>query len=159
MYNYDYDFTISLGKNSVSPRLIDFINSSFIKESERSGIYFINDSSKLKKYKLKIEIINYNVVTKYHKTGNAFGGYQEWNIDVKPSNGSLKLSAKLYDTDNNEVFSKIYDCYESTSFVKSRLNSENEINKNMMQNMTETLAQCIKKNISKMVLDINAKIR
>ena len=159
MYDYDYDYTISLGKNSVKPSLPEFIKQSFIKESERSGIYKISDTTTTTSYNVLIEILDYKVFSKYHKNGSAFGGYQEWHIDVQPSKGDLSMRLNIFYIKNNVIFTKEYQSNKTSNFVKSRSTSENEINKNMMQNMTETLAQCIKENISEIVKDINTTIR
>lgn len=159
MYEYDYDFAINLGKKSVKPSLPEFVRQSFIKESERSGIYKISDTAATASYNVSIEILDYKVSSKYHKSGSAFGGYQEWSVDVQPSNGYLSTRLNIFDNENKVLFTKEYKSNETTSFVKSRSESEREINKNMMQNMTETLAQCIKDNISEIVKDVNATLR
>lgn len=158
MYDYDYDYTINLGKNSVRPNISEFIRQSFIKESERSGIYKISDTTASKEYKVLIEVSDYNVSSKYHETGSAFGGYQEWQIDVQPSKGNLSMKLIIFDSNDNALFTKEYKSNKTSNYVKSRSKSENEINKNMMQNMTETLAQCIKDNITEIVHDINSTI-
>ncbi len=159
MYNYDYDFTINLGKNSFRPNMSEFIKQSFIKESERSGIYKINDTTASAKYKALIEISDYKVSSKYHKNGSAFGNYKEWHIDVKPSKGDLSMILNIIDSNDNVIFTKEYKSNKTSNYIKTRSESENEINKSMMQNMSETLAQCIKYNITEIVQEINSTIK
>ena len=102
-----------------------------------------------------IEILDFNVKSEYHRTGSALFGYQAWQINIQPSTGNLKLKATLINMNKEEIFSKDYVVNKNSGFIKSRSDSEKEIHDSMMQNMTETLAQCIKESISKIVIDIN----
>lgn len=156
MFNYDYNFNINLGKNSLKPRLEIFIRDAFIRESLRSGSYLINDTSAMDSYLLNIEILDYNVDSKYHKDGFAIGGYSQSSIDIKPSKGEIRLKATLFNSDNKSIFSKEYFAEKSANFVATRSLSQNEIHNNLMQNMSESLGQCIKSDISKIINDLNS---
>jgi hypothetical protein len=155
LYDYEYNFTVGLGKNSVKPSLVDFIKKSFIKESERSGAYVINDTAADKSYTIAIGILEYKTECKYHKEGSGMGDNSEWKINVQPSQGKLKLLIKLLNSNNEIVFTKEYETEMLSDFLPPGSESENEINKNMMINMSETLSLCIKENISKIVSDMN----
>jgi hypothetical protein len=156
MVHYDFDYTVSLGRNSVKPNLSEFIRQSFINESHRSGIYKINDSSSVKKLNVLIEIVDFKVQSKYHEDGLVYVGVDLYqNVNVQPSFGSMSLRLKISDSDNNVLLTKEYKNNKTSNYVSTRSNSEYEINNNLMQNMTEAMAQCIKENISGIVNDIN----
>ena len=154
-WDYEYYSTVYLGKNSVTPPFTEFIKESFIKESDRSGVFLVDDTMASINYNLNIEIMEFKIESKYYRTGNAVGNYQRLEIKVSPSVGNLGLTAKVFDSGGNVVFSKDYKSIKTTEYTYSRSRSESQINKNMMQNMTETLSQCIKENITEIVKDLN----
>jgi hypothetical protein len=158
MYDYHYDMTVRLGKNSLQPSITESIEKSFIKESERSGIYKVRDTSASKNHLAKIEVLDYQVSSKYQKNGSAFGSYQQFHINVHPSNGYIKMKLSVFDNEEKVLFTKEYHSVVTSNYLKSRSMSEREINTGLMHNMTETLGLCIKENISQIVSDINKTI-
>lgn len=147
-------FTIKLGENSLTPQLESFINNSFIKESERSGIFLVNDSSVIKKYNLKLEILEHFVET-YYMSNSVSMGTRTYS-SITPALAHLKLKALLYDSDNELVFSKDYESDRKENFLNTVSRSERDLNFDLMQNMTEVLSGCVKENIAEMVSDINS---
>jgi hypothetical protein len=158
VYNFSSDFTIVLGNKSVKPDLDDFIKQAFIKESERSGIYASGDSVFQDCYSLDIEILKCVVVTRYRQEVRQDITYSENNKMVRPAAGDMVLKATLVDPEGREMFSKNYEATASARYPGSNTETTIVLNKHLMQNMAETLSECIKICIADMVSDINGEV-
>ncbi len=159
MHHIEYDLLVELGKGSLNPQIDKFITNSFIKESERSAIYKVNDSISTNTYSLYIFLEDYNIKTEYYKEFTAAGGMQQLNISINPSEGYVKLKAELYNSDSEMVFTRNYFSKRRVNYPKTRFTSESKVNKSVMQNMTENISECLKESISALTQDLNNYFR
>ena len=138
---------------------LDVIKKSFISESRRSGMYGVSSSRNDSCYHLSIDIMKYDVRLAYYEEGKTVLWDQDINCGVSPSYGYLQLHAKLFNRNGQLIFEKRYTEDSMSSYFKEFAWSRDEINQAVMQNMSETLSQCVKEDIAEIVADINKVVQ
>lgn len=156
---YDYDYIIKFGSNSSYPDISTFVRNSFCNESKRSGEYYVDSTGVNKSYRVEINMDAIDVSTKYHESLSAGGGTTQKVVEVKPPTGRLNVEVDFVEGSSGKlIYNKKYKSRIKGSMVTSKYYSQSQINKAMMNSMTDVVSKNIKHVIKNIVKDINAEL-
>jgi hypothetical protein len=155
---HKYDFTVTLGKNSVRPSFSQFILESLKIEAKRSGNFEIVDKKSSSNYVLEITLIECQISAKYHTESFGYGQSRSHNYSLKPIMGSFKMESRLLER-KNLIFSNLYTSSKSSQPKAYKFDSEYEMNTQMMDSFVKTASLEIKEIIESVISDVNIKIK
>ena len=147
----------TLGKSVIAENIPDFLEQSFIEESDRSGIYYILDSED-SEYHLEISIDEIKTEGEY-KSGGFFYfavyvyGYYYSDI-AGPALSTLGVSYKLR-KDDQVILSNTITAETITKQIPVHVNNVKQLQKDYAVSMVEASSANFKKVIEKIVSEIN----
>lgn len=151
---YKGDFTVTLGKSSVTPSFSDFVNHSIQAEANRSGNFIVKKRAFRADYTVIITLVDCQISTEYHKDRIRYSRYSKESWNLKPIKGEFVAEVKVVGR-KNLVFEKTYISNKSSQPEMQNFKSEFEMNKKMMDDFARTASIEIKEILEAVVRDIN----
>jgi hypothetical protein len=155
---HKYDYSITLGKNSVRSSFSKFVLESLKTEAKCSGNFEIVDKISNSNYVMEITLRECQISAKYHTGSFGYGNTRIHNYQLKPIKGFFKMEAKLREN-NNLIFNNIYSSSKTFQPKGYKFNSEYEMNNQMMDSFVKSASLEIKEIIESIIQDVNNKIK
>lgn len=154
---YKYDLTVTLGKNSVNPSFSQFISESFKIEAKRSGSFEMYDKKYRSNYVLEIILMDCQISAKYHKEAFGYGHSYKHNFFLQPIIGQFTIESRLLKK-NKLVYKRTYTSSKTSQPKTFKFNSENDMNKQLMEYFVKTASLEIKEIVESVIQDVNKQI-
>ena len=164
VFNYfEKNLNVKLGQNSIEQNYNDFFNTSFIKESRRSGNFLVAKNNIINSnYSLDIFINNCKTKSRYQISTTvvylllAASTYRE-EIGF-PAETNMQLSATLK-KGNSIILEKNYSINHIQPFINTNVEKTKQLHFNFNANMVESLSLSTKKCIEEIIKDINLELQ
>lgn len=151
---YKGDFTVTLGKSSVTPSFSEFVHYSIQTEANRSGNFIVNKRAFRADYTVIITLVDCQISAEYHKDRIRYSKHTKENWVLKPVTGKFIAEVKLHGR-RKIIFEKTYSSYKSSQTEIQNFKNEYEMNKKMMEDFARTASIEIKEILEAVVKDVN----
>ena len=151
---YKGDFTVTLGKSSVTPSFSEFVHCSIQTEANRSGNFIVKKRAFRADYTVIITLVDCQISAEYHKDRIRYSKYTKENWVLKPVTGKFIAEVKVQGR-GKIIFEKTYSNNKSSQTETQNFKNEYEMNKKMMEDFARTASIEIKEILEAVVRDVN----
>lgn len=158
-YDKKNHYTVTLGKASVEPNFPKFLRESLAGEMERSGAFLLDDSSATQRWTPEVKVETFSSKAYYLEEGLGIPHGSVYYAQASPLGAELSVLAQLRDETGALQFERRYQHREVATFVRKRTSIINTLNKDLMVNLSESSATCVKVVWADLVADLNEVLR
>lgn len=153
-------YNCELGKASLDKNIIDFVKSAYVKEATRSGCFRLVDSGDAD-YTLNVSIQNHETKGPYSSFFYVYFALYIYGFgdmhSAGPGQSKVSMAISLKGKDG-AVFNRQFEKTTMTEMIRNKKNDLNEMNRNYVNGLVESLSMAFKDCIEQSVCAVNDQV-